>query len=364
MTAFVQCGAAGVVAALVAWQLGALLTTLEAESRRVEATAGAMAFAFAVAVGLCAASLPPPAAYTARVIVPAGALVLIAGLWRDLDRGFRYLAGLALIGAAALVVAGGGIQIDQVKIPLLSGASPFWKLGAAGPPLTVAFIVGVAVVVRATDPMPGLTAGLGFLSALTFMLVALTRGRDSLAAVSDLSAPLAAVIAGACCGLVTPGLGPRALSLGRGGAGLLGFLLGVLAVIGTLKHTAFLVLGLPLLALAVPLLNLLYMQRQWVQAGQQDPADLVDMLQRRGFTHRRTVGVLLGLQAYCCLVALALVVLITLPVILKALLLATLLPAACAAFFLISRIAARVAAVGAEAGAPANTRLTSPASWR
>ena len=335
-------------AALAAWQLGALLTADEAGTRSSSPLPGALAFALAVAIGLAAAVLPPDQTRQVHILLLGGAIVLIAGLWSDVGRGPGYVGVVALVVAAVLACQFGGAEIQAVKVPFVRGPDALIDLAPIAALATVVFLVGVAMVVQATDPLPGLTAGLGVLTAGTFLVVALTKGQSEMAGVGALTAPLAAVVAAACLGLVTPGLGPRALSLGRGGSGLLGYLLGVLAIIGTLKHTAFLLLGLPLLALAVPVLNVWYMQRQWSKAGHADPAaldrarTLPEMLTRRGFGHRRTAGLLLALQAYCCVIALLLVLMIEISVVLKILLLLTVLPVAFAAFFLISRIAARV----------------------
>ncbi len=344
-------GLPAAVAALAAWQLGALLTADGRGQRDPSPLPGALAFALAVTIGFAAAPLPPAEAGQARILMLGGALVLIAGLWGDVGRGPKQLGLVAIVLAAILACQLGGAEISAVKMPFVTGPDALLSLAPISALATVLFLVVVAIVVRATDPVPGLTAGLGVLTAGTFLVVALTHGRSDLAGVGTLTAPLACAVAAACLGLVTPGLGPRALSLGRGGAGLLGYLLGVLAIIGTLKHTAFLLLGLPLLALAVPLLNVWYMQRQWLKAGHADPATLdrartlPEMLARRGFTHRRTAGLLLALQGYCCLIALLLVLMIELPLVLKVVLLLTVLPVAFAAFFLISRIAARVGPV-------------------
>ncbi len=342
-----------VIAALVAWQLAVLLSTGERQTGPLTTVAGALAFALAVALGVSAAPLPAALFWDARMVVLAGGLVLVTGLHRDVGRGVPYLAGAGLIAGTMLVVGLTDIGFEAVKVPFRADAHPFWHLGTTAPAAAFAFILAVALVVRATDPLPGLAAGQGAIFAGTFLVVALTRGRDTSAAVSGLCAPLAAAVGGACLGLLLPGRGRPAVTLGRGGAGLLGFLLGVLAVVGTLKNTAFLMVGLPVLALAVPLANVTYMRRQRHRAGGGDPArldrarTLPDMLLRRGFTHRRSTGLLLALQAYCCLVALVLVGLVTVPVLVKLLLCLLLLPAAFAAFFLVTRIAARVAVTDA-----------------
>jgi N-acetylglucosaminyldiphosphoundecaprenol N-acetyl-beta-D-mannosaminyltransferase len=345
---------AAALAALVAWQLGKLLLTRgqqpdgSAPSDGAE-LAGGLALALALTLGLLAVELPAPYALGARWVVLGGALVLLAGLWRDAGRGVRGQAAASVVFAAILAVALGGVRVVSIKLPF----GGFVDLGAAGAVLTVVWITAVALAVRWLDPLPGLPAGFGFEASLTFLLVGVTRGQAEPAAVASLTLALAAVVAGACGGLLAAGGRSRPLPLGRGGAGLLGYLLGVLTVVGTLKNTAFLLLALPALALAVPLANLAYMRRQWLRAGRGDPnavdraRSLGEMLSRRGFTHARSVELLLGLQAYCCLVALALVGLVTVPVIVKLLLLALLLPLAFGAFFLLTRVAARVAATHA-----------------
>lgn len=358
MTPTLSVGGAALLAAVAAWQLGRVLLCAAGDQRDSQfmTISGAVAFGLAVTLGLLAVPSVDSAASSAALgaspgaawLVLAGALVLVAGLWRDLGRGVRGQSMAALVLAALIAVTVGGVSVEQVKLPF----GGFVDLGLAGQVLTVAWIVAAAVVVRLLDPLPGLTAGFGLLSAGTFFVVVVAKGHEPLARVAGISPSLSAVLLGACLGVVLAG-GRTGLSLGRAGSGLLGFLLAVLTVVGTLKHTAFLLVALPVLSLAVPMLNVFYMRRQWQRAGGADPASLDrartlgDMLGRRGFGHTRAVELLLGLQAYCCLTALALVGLVTVPVVVKLLLLAMVLPAAFVAFFLLSRIAARVAAVDA-----------------
>lgn len=327
---------AALLSALVAGQLGSLLVGESEGDGRLRAVAGAVAFALAVALGTLAVPHEHPVSGDIRYLLLGGALVLIAGLRRDLGRPFRGATLLALLAAALIAVYGAGVVIRQVKIPLGPPEAPFYTLGAtAGALLTVLWITAVGLLLRWIDPLPGLAAGQGFLASATFLVVALTRGREATAQVEPLTDCLAAVLLGACGGLAVCGRRQGGVSLGRGGAGMLGYLLGVLTVVGTLKNTAFLLIALPALSLAVPLLNLAFVRRR--------SGSVTAMLDARGFTHRHTVGLLLALQAYCCLVALVLVGWITVPVLVKLLLLALLLPAGFGAFFLISRIAARVA---------------------
>jgi len=90
-----------------------------------------------------------------------GALVLIAGLWGDVGRGPKQLGLVAIVLAAILACQLGGAEISAVKMPFVTGPDALLSLAPISALATVLFLVVVAIVVRATDPVPGLTAGWG-----------------------------------------------------------------------------------------------------------------------------------------------------------------------------------------------------------
>jgi N-acetylglucosaminyldiphosphoundecaprenol N-acetyl-beta-D-mannosaminyltransferase len=325
----------------------------------------ALAFSTVLAVGVLS-PLEEPLEAQLKVVLVASSLVFFVCLSEDVGQRRWWPRLLALLVASGVVCAV-GLTIHAVKIPLLPHRVQ--DLQAASFPVTILWLLAVSYAVASTDRMPGLTAGIGFLTALTLFIVALWKSRDA-GPEAVAAACLAAVLVGSCGGCLRSGLAAQPLGLGHSGAAFLGFILAVVTVLGTLKTSAFLILILPVLALGVPVLNVTYARLRRVRGegrgardegrgtGIQSPDNrksqianlkfqtglhLHDMLLARGFSPQRTVILLLALQAYFCLVALALVGIIEVSYLVKSLLLLLLLPAGGAIFFLISRIAAQVA---------------------
>src|SRR5205823_7086201 len=71
----------------------------------------------------------------------------------------------------------------------------------------------------------------------------------------DAAGVLAALTAGAALGFLRHGFPPASSFMGDTGSNLLGYLLGMIAVQGALKTNAVIALALPLLVLAVPILD-------------------------------------------------------------------------------------------------------------
>jgi len=313
-----------------------------------------LAFSTVLAIGV----LPPlPEAFETQMkaVLVAASLVFLVCLSEDVGQHRWWPRFLALLVASGIVCAW-GLTIHAVKVPLLPNR--IQPLQAAAFPVTILWLLAVSYAVASTDRMPGLTVGTGFLTASTLFIVALWKSRDA-GPEAFAAACLAVVLVGSCGGCLRFGLAARPLGLGHSGTAFLGFLLAIVTVLGTLKTSAFLILLLPVLALGVPVLNVTYARWRRAQGhGKRETAGpepspfppppvtglhLHDMLLARGFSPRRTVLLLLALQAYFCLVALALVGIITVWFPIKILLLLLLLPAGGGIFFLISRIAAQVA---------------------
>ena len=107
---------------------------------------------------------------------------------------------------------------------------------------------------------------------------------------------LAAITAGAALGFLFHNFYPASIFMGDSGANLLGYLLGVVAVIGSLKTNAVVALIVPLLILAVPFLDtgfvvakrLKYRRKPWSA----DANHFHHRMARIGFSQRKTVAYL------------------------------------------------------------------------
>jgi UDP-GlcNAc:undecaprenyl-phosphate GlcNAc-1-phosphate transferase len=142
-------------------------------------------------------------------------------------------------------------------------------------------------VVNFSDGVDGLAAGVCTIDGIAFSIIAF-----------DLhvapAAILAALTAGASLGFLFHNFYPASVFMGDAGANLLGYLLGVAAVVGSLKTQAVVALVLPLFILAVPFLDtgfviakrLKYRRKPWLA----DANHFHHRLARIGFSQRKTVG--------------------------------------------------------------------------
>jgi UDP-GlcNAc:undecaprenyl-phosphate GlcNAc-1-phosphate transferase len=132
--------------------------------------------------------------------------------------------------------------------------------------------------------MDGLAAGVCGISGLTFAVLALSLGKVD-------AAVLSAVVAGACIGFLRHNFFPARIFMGDSGALVLGFTLATVAVAGLLKTASTVVLFLPLLVLAVPILDTSFVVARRLKHGEKpyapDQSHLHFRFLRRGYSQRR-----------------------------------------------------------------------------
>src|ERR671934_1797621 len=199
-------------------------------------------------------------------------------------RGLTWWEKLGGQVTAAAIPAGFGIWVHRFTFPIIGvHALPAW----VGVPLTVLGIVAVMNMVNFLDGLDGLAAGVCGISAATFAVIELDLGRPN-------AAILAAIVLGATAGFLRHNFYPARIFMGDSGALLLGFTLAAISVQGLLKTAALATLVLPLLVLAVPILDTSFVVAKRLKHGQ--PVYLADRthLHHRflniGFSQRRAVA--------------------------------------------------------------------------
>ncbi len=229
----------------------------------------------------------------------AGAvLITLVGVADDLRDLPWWLKLLGQIGAGVLAVEAGAVVTD-VTVPFV-GAFQFPNEGGV---LTVIWLVALMNVVNFTDGVDGLAAGLCTIDGVAFAVIAFDLGVSG-------AAILAALTAGAALGFLVHNFHPASIFMGDAGANLLGYLLGVAAVAGSLKTNAVVALVVPLVILAIPLLDtsfvvakrLKYRRAPWAA----DTNHFHHRMARIGFSQRRTVAYLYAWSAILAGLAVAL----------------------------------------------------------
>jgi UDP-GlcNAc:undecaprenyl-phosphate GlcNAc-1-phosphate transferase len=144
-------------------------------------------------------------------------------------------------------------------------------------------------VVNFSDGIDGLAAGLCTIDGVAFAIVAF----DLDVAGAGI---LAALTAGAAFGFLFYNFHPASVFMGDSGSNLLGYLLGVVSVIGSLKTNVVVALVVPLLVLAVPFLDTGFVVAKRLKTGRKpwsaDANHFHHRMSRIGYSQRKTVAYL------------------------------------------------------------------------
>ncbi|MGC6486528.1 MAG: glycosyltransferase family 4 protein [Planctomycetota bacterium] len=255
---------------------------------------GGVAVLTGIAVGLVAlaAAIPARAEALAHpdervlVILCGAVAIFLLGLaddFRPLRARYKLLAQVAV----AAFVWNAGVRFDGM--PLLDGTRFDLDCAYVSLPLTVLWIVGVTNALNLIDGLDGLASGIGTIAAGAIAFVAFDTGNGPIAAVL-------AALAAAQVGFLLHNRHPAKIFLGDAGSLLIGFLLASCAVVTASTSTSFVALGAPLLALAVPLLDLLFtvLRRLIERRGifSPDRNHIHYRLLALGHSHARTVTML------------------------------------------------------------------------
>ena len=179
-----------------------------------------------------------------RGILLGAAVATTVGAIDDF-RGLPWWGKLAGQLAAGGVAIGFGVNVDRFTFPGFGSQElPDWFSG----PATLVWIVAIMNMVNFLDGLDGLAAGICAIAGSTFAVIGLSLGVPE-------AALLAAIVAGACFGFLHHNFYPAQIFMGDSGAMLLRFLLYTLALEGLVKTAALATLVLPLLVLAIPIID-------------------------------------------------------------------------------------------------------------
>lgn len=312
-------------------------------SRTVRVVSGVAVFA-AVMLPLALLADEP----AVRLVVRACAAIFVVGLVDDLHtlpRWFKFIVFAGIAYWAYLL----GIRIDTVKPPFVAD---YASLGRWSAPLTVLWLMAVMWAIALSRRLPGYTPGLVAIIALTFAAASALAGAGATNVAATLL--ITCALAGAALGYLGYEFPPSRLMLGSSGHYTLGFALAAVSVIGALKNTAFLVVGLPLLMLAVPIINTTYAA---VYASRRGRAALTlaprseylhQIMLREGVRLRNVTVLFYAMTAYFCVIGLLLVWLIAVSFLVKLALLLVALAGGMVVFYVAARIVSRPEAAGRD----------------
>src|ERR671911_3054512 len=176
------------------------------------------------------------------------------------------------------------VWIDHFTFPFLG---PVDLPAVLGVPLTMIWIVAVMNMVNFLDGMDGLAAGVCAIAGVTYAILSLSLGKPD-------PAILSAIVAGACLGFLRHNFFPARIFMGDSGALCLGFILASVSIQGLLKTASTVVLLLPLLVLAVPIIDTSFVVARRLKHSRPiytaDRGHLHHRFLNIGFTQRRAAA--------------------------------------------------------------------------
>jgi UDP-GlcNAc:undecaprenyl-phosphate GlcNAc-1-phosphate transferase len=233
------------------------------------------------------------------VFTAAGVITVVGALDDRFD--LPPLIKLAGQVGAGVIAVDAGVVVHSITLPFV-GALDFPNAGGT---VTVVGLVGLMNIVNFSDGVDGLAAGVCTIIALTLSVIAFDPRLHSNAA-----GVLAALTAGAALGFLLHNFPPASSFMGDCGSNLLGLLMGVLAVEGTVKTGVVVSFAVPLILLAVPFLDTTFVVLKRLKYHQPfykpDTEHFHHRMARIGFSPRRTVTYLYGWTLLLAGLALAL----------------------------------------------------------
>lgn len=204
---------------------------------------------------------------TAGAIFGGALVIFLIGLLDDFLNIRAWQKFVAQIVAASFVFAA-GTRIDIAKGSPYEDALSFF--------VTVVWLVGCTNAFNLIDGLDGLASGVGLFATVTILIAGLMHKNTDLII---LTLPLA----GSLLGFLRYNFNPASIFLGDCGSLLIGFLLGCFAIEWSHKSATLLGLTAPMMALAVPLLDVsLSVARRFLRSRPVFGAD-------RGHIHHRLI---------------------------------------------------------------------------
>ncbi len=230
-------------------------------------------------------------------IIVGGSLMFLMGLVDDiygLNAKFKLFIQIAIASIVILL----GVRIEVLYNPFGDSIS----LGLMSYPITLLWIVGITNAVNFIDGVDGLAGSIVSISALAIGLVSLV-----LAPALPITALIAFILMGAMCAFLTFNYNPAKIFMGDSGALYAGFLLATLSITGIVKPSVTMTMYLPILILAVPLMDVAFSSTRRMLKGTSpfvaDSEHIHHKLLHAGYSQDRLVLLLATFSMVCALVA-------------------------------------------------------------
>ena len=192
--------------------------------------------------------------------------------------------------ASCVIVFYGNILLNNITILGIN-----LEFGILAYPITILFIVACTNIINLIDGLDGLAGGISSIFYLSTIVICFFQSRFM-----ELELILALIMLGSTLGFLVHNFHPAKIFAGDSGALFMGFTIAVISLLG-FKTTAITSVFIPLMILAVPILDTLFaiirrlLKHQKISTP--DKQHLHHQLLKMKFSHRNTVLIIYGITA-------------------------------------------------------------------
>ena len=215
-------------------------------------------------------------------------IILLTGIFDDIKPISAKAKMLGQIAAGAVIVFYGDILLTHVTI-----FGQYIDFGIFSYLITLIFIVACTNIINLIDGLDGLAGGISSIFYLSTIVICFFQNRFGL------EFTLALIALGSTLGFLIHNFNPARIFAGDSGALFMGFIIAVISLLG-FKTTAITSIFIPLMILAVPILDTLFaIIRRLVnhkKISEPDKEHLHNQLLKMKFSHKNTVLIIYGIN--------------------------------------------------------------------
>ena len=234
-------------------------------------------------------------------IIVGGSLMFLMGLIDDvygLNAKFKLFIQIAIATIVILL----GVRIEVFYNPFGADLS----LGIFSYPITLLWIVGITNAINFIDGIDGLAGSIVSISALAIGIISLV-----LAPAVPITALIAFILMGAMFAFLMYNYNPAKIFMGDSGALYAGFLLSTLSITGIVKPNTGISMYLPILILAVPLMDVAFSSIRRILKGSSpfvaDSEHIHHKLLHAGYSQDKLVLLLASFSMLCAFLSIIVV---------------------------------------------------------
>lgn len=158
---------------------------------------------------------------------------------------------------AAFLVVQFGDYVTQLDLPLFGYIELSPVLGKL---FTMVWIIFIINIINFMDGLDGLAGGMAGIFSFTFLITSILMNQP-------VSALLSALMLGVAIGYLPHNFFPAKIIMGDTGSTLFGFMIGAISIIGAMKTITVITINIPLLILAIPIFDTLFVFLKRIKQG-------------------------------------------------------------------------------------------------